>query len=124
MSRRRKKPILIKGARGDCAPPATAKPPEFVDDRTAMGLMKKVVAVSHKLVDEQVQKIIDVAVSIRDNPDASGRDRLRASELLEKLAAKGVDVAQYIDKTERLDQGKPTENVNEVFRLSFDESDE
>ncbi len=57
-------------------------------------------------------KAIVFASEMLDDPESTHRDRLRASEFLASVAAKGIEVSMYLDKTERLDSGKPTENVN------------
>lgn len=51
------------------------------------------------------------ARTVREDPKACNRDRIRASELLTSLMERGVDVAEKIDKIDRLDSGKATENI-------------
>jgi hypothetical protein len=83
--------------------------------------MQRVVNASEQLADKQLVKMINFAVSVRDNEDASDRDRMRAVELLNAMIAKGVDVAQYIDKLDRIDSGKPTERTEVTLKVTFDE---
>ena len=90
---------------------------------STMTLMQKVVNATDKLYDLEIQKIVDFAVGVRDHPDAGFRDKLRACELLNNLMEKGIDVAQYLDKNDRLDSGKSTENIKEDvnYKIAFDE---
>ena len=60
---------------------------------------------------EGLAKAIRLAQSLVDDDLATARDRLRASEFLSSVTAKGIDVAMYLDKNDRLDSGKLTENV-------------
>lgn len=48
--------------------------------------------------------------AIQADEKASARDRLRASELLTSLVDRGIGVAESLDKMDRLDNNKPTEN--------------
>lgn len=89
-----------------------------------MRLMQRMVGLGHSMLDEQIQKIIETAVAVRDHPQASTRDRLRAGELIKSLIDRGIDVAMYLDKNNRMDDGKPTEIVdNRILRLEFDSAD-
>lgn len=87
-----------------------------------MKLMQSMVRVATGIADKEIAKMVNLAVTVRDDPKLSARDRMRAVELLNAMIAKGIDVAQYIDKTERLDSGKPTENVGvKLLKVEFDE---
>lgn len=66
-------------------------------------------------------RAVRMAESIIDSDDASPRDRLRAGEFLAALAHKGIEVAINESKNERLDTGKPTENLTHaVFVKGID----
>lgn len=87
-----------------------------------MRLMQRMVGLGHTLMDEQIKQIVNMAVGIRDHAEASARDRLRAGELLAALIARGVDVAMYLDKNNRIDDGKLTELVgHRNYAVAFDD---
>lgn len=92
------------------------------DKSASMALMGRVVKAVDKMADSELEKIIRFAVEVRDDTSNHARERMRAAELLNTMIAKGVDIAQYIDKNDRLDKGKPTANVvNVTYVLVFDE---
>lgn len=68
------------------------------------------------IAEDQIAQIVRFAVNLRDDPDSTPRDRLRASELLMSIVNKGIDVAMYLDKSERVDDGANTERVEVIFR--------
>jgi len=57
-------------------------------------------------------RAIQFATDMLDDEASTDRDRLRASEFLASVAAKGIEVTMYLDKNERLDTGKATERVD------------
>ncbi len=66
-------------------------------------------------VNSELEKNIRFAIGVRDDENASHRDRLRAMELLESIAKRGIDIAMYLEKNERIDSGQATESV--VFNI-------
>lgn len=75
------------------------------------------------VAEEQYRKNVQLAVEMRDDPRRADRVRQRAAEFLNAMIEKGVDIAMYIDKTERIDSGQATERVvheQTTYRLEFD----
>ena len=104
--------------RGDMGEPQ----PCGTHSRAHLWLLQRMVEHSTNLADIEIEKTVRMAVSIRDDPDATRRDRMRAGELINALVAKGVDVAMYLHKNERLDDGHLTERVEHVsYAVAFDE---
>lgn len=79
--------------------------------RGAVTFLMRQLKRAEDLADRDWGQIVQFAARVRDDKTASIRDRIRATELLTTLIAKGVDVAVILDKNERLDGGKSTENV-------------
>lgn len=83
--------------------------------RSAIQYLKRQLADSDVLMDDELAKSIRFAVNVRDDPNMGPRERLRASELLESIRARGIDLAKYIDERDRVDKGGATERVEVVF---------
>lgn len=61
-----------------------------------------------------VRALVKAAGDTRDSRGAA-----RCASVLATLRAQNIDVLKYLDKNDRLDDGKPTESVS-VFRAEFD----
>lgn len=91
--------------------------------RAALLLLQREVERGSELTDAQADANVRFAVAVRDDPASTRRDQLRALELLEAMRSRGVNVALYLDKADRVEAGKPTETVehtHRVYRLEFD----
>ena len=80
--------------------------------RSVLRIMQRAVERGEAVGDGGLAEAIIFAKSVIANKKASGRDRLRASEFLASVTAKGIDVAMYLDKNNRIDDGKDTERVS------------
>jgi hypothetical protein len=85
--------------------------------RSALSVLQKQVTSAAVLSEQQAADNVRFAMAVRDDPLASHRDRLRAMELIESMIARGINVAMYMDKNDRLDSGKLTENAGLTFNL-------
>lgn len=83
--------------------------------RPAIAYLKRQLHATDVLLDDELRKSIEFAVNVRDSPNVGPRERLRASELLESIRARGVEIAKYIDQQDRIEGGKSTERVEVVF---------
>ncbi len=79
--------------------------------RAALNFLEKRLSAASALHDSDWDATVAFARGVRDDEAASVRDRIRASELLAGLSERGIDVAEKVDKIERLDSGQNTENV-------------
>lgn len=77
--------------------------------RSSLRLLQTMVNRGQRILDEDFDAMLTFAKSVRDDENASDRDRLRANELIATLASRAADKAVDLDKIERLDGGKPTE---------------
>jgi hypothetical protein len=79
--------------------------------RAAMAFLAKRLASSERIHESELEATLTFASTVRDTPTASVRDRIRAAELLAMLMERGIDVADKLDKMERLESGHDTERV-------------
>lgn len=77
----------------------------------ALGFLQRRLERSAHLERTEWEPTVLFARTIRDDPKACNRDRIRASELIASLLERGIDVAEKFDKNERIDSGKFTENI-------------
>lgn len=97
---------LAKGGEGGAIAQGSQAQP-----RKALMLLTRAVQTGQEVTERETAANIRFAVSVRDDPASNTRDKLRATEFLEALAARGIDVALYLDKCDRLDGGHVTERV-------------
>lgn len=79
--------------------------------RAYAALLQRMVEKAESLADGEIAKIVTFAVRIRDDETLTPRDRMRASELLTALISKGIDIALYMDKSDRAEGGQATERI-------------
>lgn len=64
-----------------------------------------------------IVEALELGASDRDDP----RGAARCAQVLATLRAQNLDVMKHLDKNDRLDDGKPTENHDHrVFTATFD----
>lgn len=63
---------------------------------------------------------VDMVRSIRDNPLASDKERLKAAEILIGVIARGDKLASEMAAEERIDGGKATARDEMVIEIRFD----
>ena len=88
--------------------------PEEHKPRSHLAMLEKQARHGEEVSDEQLKININYAVGIRDGEGYNSRERMRAIEYLDSIIARGVDVAMYLDKNDRLDGGHVTERVGFV----------
>lgn len=80
--------------------------------RMARTLQTLKLAVRHgRLAAEELPATLKMAVEIRDDRGSTKRERLHAGKLIEEIRAKGIDVAMYLHKLERVDGGQANERT-------------
>lgn len=77
-------------------------------------MIERAVRKGWKIPEDWTDKLPEVAARIAADPGKHDRDRLRALELIATLLRDNVSAAVALDKINRLDQGKATENVATV----------
>lgn len=80
--------------------------------RAALRFLQSQITRGEKISDEQAGANLKFAQGIRDNPQSSDRDRLRAMELIEAMVARAITVAMEQNKYDRIDAGDATDKVN------------
>lgn len=89
--------------------------------RSALRFLQAELGRSSNLAETVTADTVRFALSVREDPSASYRDRIRASELIEAMVKRGVDIALYLDKADRVESGQPTEVVeHREMRVEFD----
>lgn len=78
-------------------------------NRDVLRILQSAVTRGHDVGAGPLAKAIKLANDMLDTGEP--RDQLRAGEFLASLTNKGIDVAMYLDKNERIDEGKHTESV-------------
>lgn len=79
--------------------------------RSSLRLLQTLVSKGQSVLDNDFEAMLAFARNLRDDKDASDRDRLRANELIATITAKAADKAVDLDKIERLDTGGDTERA-------------
>lgn len=100
--------LATRGAMGGLPLAPTGTP------RSALAYLTRTLNAGAELTESELAANIKFAVGVRDDPSASRRDKLRAVAHLDALMARGVDIAMYLDKCDRLDGGGVTERVGFV----------
>lgn len=80
-----------------------------MQSRTQLRLLRKLVEKADVLLEEDFEKTVEFAQNVRGDENASKRDRIRATELLNAIVKMGAQAAVDSDKIERLDEGQATE---------------
>jgi hypothetical protein len=82
-----------------------------------MRFLQSQIARGEQISTEQADANLRFAQGIRDNPQSSDRDRLRAMELIEAMVSRAIPVAMDQNKNDRIDSGQLTENAGLTFNL-------
>ena len=83
--------------------------------RSPFQYLKRQLDATDVRLDDQVRHTIEFCVAVRTNTSIGTRERLRATELLESIRARGIDIAKYLDERERTDGGQATQRIEIVF---------
>ena len=62
-------------------------------------------------------KALRIGATDRDDP----RGAARCAAVLQRLRDQNIDILKHLDKTDRMDDGKPTETIAQVeYHMEFD----
>lgn len=91
--------------------------------RSSLAMLQREVARADVLLEPQIRANLEFAVAVRDDPQAGLREKLRATELIEAMQSRGINVAMYLDKAERIEDGQVTdrhEHNHRSIEVAFD----
>lgn len=89
----------------------SADPPTRKSVRRHLNVIEQAVYGGWELPDDASKTIPQTLQGILDDPNASVRDRIRASECMMALRRDRIDAAVQLDRIQRLDAGTATDRV-------------
>lgn len=109
----------VNGHLNGAALPERAEESKY--NRSSLLMLNREIERGQKLSDEEAENQLRKIIAIRDDPQASKREVLRACECIEAMRTRSINVAMYLDKMERAEDGTATDVVeHREFRVSFD----
>lgn len=90
--------------------------PRRGEERSGLRLLQRAIANDWAIPAEMLKEAPQIATDIARNSD-SDRDRLRAVEVLARMARDNIEAKVALDRVERLEAGETTENTGVVVRF-------
>lgn len=89
--------------------------------RASMRLLQSEIRTATEVTEKYTESVVRLYREVMADPKATNRDKLRATEMLMALSKRGVDVAMYVDRMERVEAGEATDVVeHREYRIEFD----
>jgi hypothetical protein len=81
-----------------------------------MQLLEKMVVLANEIMDEDAKKICQFARNVIDDEDATERDKVRASQLLERFIQHGMQSTMHRENMAAKAQGLDQVQINVVYK--------
>jgi hypothetical protein len=84
--------------------------------RKSLELVEKMVRLADEIMDQDAEKICKFARNVLDDPDASPRDCVRVSQLLERFIQHGMQSTMHRENMAAKAQGLDQVQINVVYK--------